>query len=229
MRIAVTGTACVGKTTFINDFLKNWSGIYDTPEKSYRDILKEKKLEHSKNTCKNTQSLILDSMVEQQMKYTRDDNIIFDRCPIDNIAYSLYSLDNGDSDIDENYIEECIPIVRESMKFLDIIFYIPYDENISVQDNGTRETDKDYIQGVDNILKQIEYQSLQPTCVFFQHDDRPSVIRITGEPRERIRQASLYITNDGGQYSEQDSEIDWEELSKFGVEPKDVFPNGQLT
>ena len=52
MRIAVTGTACVGKSTFVNDFLNNWSDIYSKPESSYRDMLKEKKLEHSKQTNK---------------------------------------------------------------------------------------------------------------------------------------------------------------------------------
>ena len=81
---------------------------------------------------------------------------------------------------------------------------------------------------IDNILKQVESQSHQPTSVFFHHDDRPVVIQIQGEPRERIRQASMYITDTGDGYSEDESEIDWEELAKFGVEPKDVFPGGRL-
>jgi len=122
MRVAVMGTACVGKSTFVNDFLKNWAGVYTKPETSYRDMLQEKGLKHSKETSKETQQAILDFMVDQHMKYNRDDHVIFDRCPIDNIAYSLYSYDEQLSDIDEDFIENCIPLVKESMRFLDIIF-----------------------------------------------------------------------------------------------------------
>lgn len=228
MRVAVTGTACVGKSTFINDFLSNWKDIFIAPERSYRDVLRESGLSHSKQTNKETQQVILDTMLEQHMKYTRDDNVIFDRCPLDNIAYSLYSYDKNLSDIDEDFIESCIPLVRECMKFIDIIFYIPYDPNIKIQDNGTRDTDLQYIKDVDAIFRQIEYQSLQPSSVFFSTNDRPAVIQISGEPRERIRQASLYVTDDGGTYEEGDSEIDWEELAKFNITPEDVFPGGKL-
>jgi len=228
MRVAVTGTACVGKSTFVNDFLKNWEGVYHKPSESYRDILTEKGLDHSKETNKETQQTILDFMVDQQMKYTRDDHVIFDRCPIDNIAYSLYSYDKQLSDIDEEFIESCIPLVKESMKFIDIVFYIPYDNTISIESNGTRDTDPGYIQEVDGILRQIEYQSLQPSSVFFHTDDRPAVIQLSGSPRERIRQASLYVTDDGDTYDEGDSDIDWEELAKFNIKPDDVFPGGKL-
>lgn len=228
MRVAVTGTANVGKTTFINDFINNWSGIYSTPDVTYRNILVDKNLDHSKKTCKKTQQDILDFMVDQQMKYSREDCIIFDRCPIDNLVYSIHSYDKQSSDIDEDFIEKCIPLVKESMRFLDILFYIPYDENIIIENDGVRETDQEYIVEVDNILRQIEHQSLQPSSVFFHTDDRPAIIKLTGERKERIRQASLYINDDGESYNEEDTDIDWEELSKFGIEPTDVFPGGKL-
>ena len=64
MRVAVMGTACVGKSTFVSDFLKNWSDVYIQPEKTYRDIVKEKNLKHSKETSKETQQSILDFMVD---------------------------------------------------------------------------------------------------------------------------------------------------------------------
>lgn len=228
MRIAVTGTANVGKSTFIKDFVKNWSGIYKTPDTTYRDIVVSKGLKHSKNTCMDTQQEILDFMIDQQMKYTRDDCVILDRCPIDNLVYSIHSYDKQNSDIDEEFIEKCIPLVKEGMRFLDILFYIPYDKNIAIEDDGTRETDRDYIIEVDNILRQIEHQSLQPSSVFFHTDDRPAIIKITGDRKERIKQASLYINDEGGTYNEEDTDIDWEELANFGIEPTDVFPGGKL-
>ena len=68
MRIAISGTACQGKTTLVKDFLDLWPS-YSTPEKTYRDILKENNLEHSTNTSKDTQRKILDFMIEEQQKY----------------------------------------------------------------------------------------------------------------------------------------------------------------
>ena len=37
MRIAISGTACQGKSTLVKDFLDLWPS-YSTPEKTYRDI-----------------------------------------------------------------------------------------------------------------------------------------------------------------------------------------------
>lgn len=226
MRVAVSGSANTGKSTFIKDFLKNWEGIYSTPDQSYRDIIKEKKLKHSDKTTKETQKIILDSMVESHMAYTKTDNVIFDRCPLDNIIYSLHSYDKESSDIDSDFIDECIPIVRESMKFLDIILYIPYDERVAIQQGKTRVSRKEYILEIDNIFKEVERQYHSESCPFFQHDDRPALISINGSSRERIKQASMYITDDGSEFEEGDSAIDWNELAQFGISPKDVFPDG---
>jgi GTPase SAR1 family protein len=228
MRIAVIGTACVGKSTFINDFLENWKDVYKTPESSYRDIITDSKLPHSKSTTKETQQAILNNMIEQHMKYGKNDRVIFDRCPIDNLIYSLHSYDTGVTDIDDKFIEESIPLVKESMRFLDLLLYIPWDENVMIKEDGFRETDRRYIEEIDNLFKQVEAYSHQDGSIFFHDDDKPAVIRITGAPRERIRQASLYITDTGDNYKEEDCDIDWQELSQFGIEPTDVFPQGKL-
>ena len=42
MRIAISGSACQGKTTFVNDILKNWPE-YKRSNESYRTLLKEEK------------------------------------------------------------------------------------------------------------------------------------------------------------------------------------------
>ena len=54
MRLCVTGTGSQGKTTFINDFLKEWPS-YTTPKTTYRDGLGD----HGKKTDKDIQWKIL--------------------------------------------------------------------------------------------------------------------------------------------------------------------------
>jgi len=199
MRIAVSGTANTGKTTFIKDFLKKWDN-YSTPEKTYRDVLKEKKLNHSDKTNKETQKCILDFLVNQQKEYTKDDNIIYDRCPWDNLVYSMWALEQEDSDIDEKFIDECIPIVRDSMKDLDIIFFTPLTKAspIKIEDDGVRQADERYIQNIDSVFKEFYrrymHQSFEP---FFPQGDVPAIIELFGAPQERIYMASLYVDVDG--------------------------------
>ena len=64
MRIAISGTANVGKTTLIKDFLKEWPD-YTTPESTYRDLLPEEG--HSKDTTKETQEKILNFIERENL------------------------------------------------------------------------------------------------------------------------------------------------------------------
>ena len=48
MRIAFSGTGNSGKTTLLKSFLYTWKN-YSTPEKTYRDVIEEKDLQHSSN------------------------------------------------------------------------------------------------------------------------------------------------------------------------------------
>ena len=104
MRIAISGSACQGKTTLITDFLEHWPN-YKTPEKNYRDIIKENNLDHSSKTNKKTQKKILEFMIEEQKKYRSSENVIFDRCPLDNLVYSMWATEQSDLDIAERYLE----------------------------------------------------------------------------------------------------------------------------
>lgn len=199
MRIAVSGTANTGKTTFIKDFLGKWPS-YKTPEKTYRDIIAKKNLPHSDKTCIATQRAILDFQVETQASYAKTDNVIFDRCPLDNLVYSMWAMNQGDGDITDKFIDECIPLVRESMKNLDIIFFIPITKAaaIPIVNDGMRQTDEEYIKEVDVIFKEFQrrynHQSFEP---FFPQGDVPALIEIFGSRQERLYMAGLYIDAEG--------------------------------
>ena len=64
MRIAVSGSGNSGKTTLVKSFLYTWVN-YITPDKTYRDIIEEKNLQHSLSTNTETQSEILNFMIDQ--------------------------------------------------------------------------------------------------------------------------------------------------------------------
>jgi len=200
MRIAICGTANVGKSTLIQDFLQKWD-MYGREVKTYRDVLKEKGLPHSKQTTKESQKAILDYMVETLKEFRKGDKVIFDRCPLDNLVYSMWAMSQEDSDVDEDFVDECIPIVREALTNLDIIFFLPISKfnDIQVEDNGIREVDENYIKEIDSFFKVLQrhYHENPQDNPFFPRDDTPALIEVFGNERERIEMIKLYIDAEG--------------------------------
>lgn len=215
MRIAISGTACQGKSTLINDFLKEWN-MYTTPEKTYRDYLTENNLPHSKETTKDTQWDILNFMVDTLQQYSKGDKVIFDRCPLDNMVYSLWANERVINDLDDDFIRKCIPVVRESLRFLDVIFYIPITAAAPVQivEDELRETDKVYIKEIDNLFKGIEQQYLQgqKDSPFLPNEECPAIVEIFGNREQRLHMMRQYIDAEGDLLGENNSSILGEEV-----------------
>lgn len=200
MRIAISGTANQGKTTLIKDFLAEWPN-HKTESQTYRDLIKSENLPHSKKATKDSQWKILNHMVDELQKYTSKDYVIFDRCPLDNLVYSLWCYEKKTTDIDKEFIDKCIPIVRESMRQLDIIFFTPITKvaPVPLSKDGLRETDPTYIKEIDAIFKAIYQQHVQNAGKnpFFPKDDSPAMIEVFGNRLERIQMIKLYLDVDG--------------------------------
>jgi predicted ATPase len=225
MRIAFSGTGNSGKTTLVNSFLYTWKG-YTTPEKTYREVLEEEKLPHSSKTTTKTQEKILNFMIEQIQAAEKDSNIIFDRCPLDNIAYSMWCNDKNVKGFTNSYLTKQIKLMKESMRFLDIIFLCRFNESQAVQDDGFRDTDKDFIQEVDNIFHSLYQQYTQnpEADVFFPKGDSPCIIELPHEGQKRIDLIAEYVTPEGDMYGEDTSIFnDIDELERLVTQQKTAF------
>lgn len=199
MRIAISGTACQGKSTLIKDFLDQWP-MYTTPTKTYRDVIVEKGLSHSSVTNQETQWEILNFMIDELQKTSKGDKIIFDRCPLDNIIYSIWAEQKKESDIDHEFIKKCMPLIGESLRFLDIIFFTPITKVAPVQvvEDELRDTNEDYIQEIDNLFKAVHRDYMNnPKSTFFSEGDRPGIVEVFGNRKERIELIKMYLDDDG--------------------------------
>lgn len=199
MRIAISGSACQGKTTLINDFIKQWP-MYKRSDETYRKIIKKKNAKINKEGTKDSQRKILNAMFNDLQSTTKNDFIIYDRCCLDNLVYSLWHNAKQTSDIDDDFIKECIPIIQQSMHFIDIIFFLPITRvaPVPIEPKKHRETDPEFIREIDNIFKVIS-QGLSTTgkSPFFPDEDRPPIIEIFGSPEERIEMVKLYLNTEG--------------------------------
>lgn len=204
MKIAVVGSQNTGKTTYINDFLKKWT-MYTRPTRSYRDLIKEKNLPRNEEGTEESQTLILNALVDQAIEYSKKDNVILDRCVLDALAYSTWLCLNGK--VTEKFLDQQRIIVRETLKLYDILFFIPLTKSAKVEivDDGIRSINPVYREEIDNIFKVFQESYHRGDGRVFPKDDTPAIIEIFGNPQERIKLTEFYIKDDGKIYGEDES------------------------
>lgn len=230
MRIAFSGAACTGKTTIIDAFLQKWQN-YTVVNSKYRKIIKNKK--HSKETTPKLQKEILDILVEDSKPFTLHNNVVFDRCPLDNLIYTLWSHGKSKKGFTESFVKDTIEIVKESMRNFDIIFVCTRDLMPPlVPKNGVRETDPVYVEEVNNLFKEIskQAQNNMGKSPFFPKDDSPALIDLYGTVEERLALISLYVTPEGNAFGEEQSIVNMDEINKMYnllVEQKDLLSEEQ--
>ena len=218
MRISFSGTANTGKTTLITNFLHVWPQ-YKTPARTYRDLIKEKNYSHSSQSTPETQLDVLSFMIGQLAEFPVGSKVIHDRCPLDNLAYTLWCHEKGIEGFDKQFVDTSIALARESMKNLDIIFLLSYDDSIKIEADGLRETNKEYILEIDNIFKVLydQYSQNLSADIFFPKDDSPCVIPLPASPQQRIDLISEYISPQGELYGEEESIFNPEKLNELEV------------
>ena len=179
MKIAFSGTQCVGKSTLIEDFLKQWP-MYKVAETSYRDKAKanpEIKLNQAGD--EKSQEIIRDAIIDEVQAYSKDDKVIFDRCLFDNLAYTLWLNQKGK--VSDDFVNQQIPIIREAFSLYDVIFFIPLTKHHEIEivpsEDGQRDLDPVFRSEIDNIMKAIMSNYLDvKKRVFFPGEDCPAII-----------------------------------------------------
>lgn len=216
MRIAFSGTGNSGKTTLVKSFLYTWKN-YTTPEKTYRNVIDEDNLSHSSATTTETQEKILSFMIDQIQDSDQSDKVVYDRCPLDNIAYSMWSHDKGTEGFTKDFVTKQIKLMKESMRSLDIIFLCRFDSRQKVEDDGFRDTDINFIKEIDNIFYSLyrQYTEHPEADIFFPHGDAPCIILLPDNPQERIDMVAEYVGPDGDMYGDEDSILNPENINEL--------------
>ena len=207
-KIGIIGTQCVGKSTLIQDMKDKWP-MFSSPNKSYRDLIKEKNLPINKEGTKESQEAILNFLVDEAMESVGKKKVIYDRTPIDNLVYSLWLFDKGTSNVDEAFIDKTVSLVRNSIKFYSVIFYIPFcaENDVLLTAKTNRDIDPLYRSEIGHLFEGI-YKAWEKTgSRFFDTDDCPAFIPLYGSRQERLALLSMYINDKGEFYGESDSLI----------------------
>ena len=186
MRIAVSGTHSVGKSTLVADIYATSSKFIheEEPYRALRDVYPIKFGKESTRYCNGIQCFYNINRV-QQYRSSRD-HVIFDRCPVDYIAYSIYTAHHRQTDLDTAFVESLVRPVRDSLRFLDVVVFVPVTQKhpIHLEDDGIRPIDKEYRWEVDRHFKRLYREGL-----YEMFDDKgPRIVEVTGSRAERIAQ-----------------------------------------
>jgi len=145
MKIGLCGTMSVGKTTLVH-------ALQELPEfKDYMFRTERSKYLMSQGIPLNTDSTLKGQTVflAERASELIQENIITDRTVIDVIAFTQAS-----KSIDWTDKEAFYAYAMRLIKEYDYIFYVS-PEGVEIEDNGIRETDAEYRNEIDIIIRHI--------------------------------------------------------------------------
>jgi hypothetical protein len=204
MRVAVSGTTCQDKSTLVQDIITNWDGLYREPKVTYQSIIDSIKGTEFKKISSTMWRLITDLNREIYKFKEEADNVVFNRCALDVLAYSLWLKKKNVNSVDDKFIKRLKVKTRKCMKHLDIIFFVPIvdQQNIHITSKHENITDADIssIREIDAIFKSFIREWRDGKNEFMPINDAPAIIEVFGSREERMKMVSLYIQPDGTQY-----------------------------
>ena len=200
MRIAITGAQCVGKTTLFNTFKSYWP-MYKSPEKTYRELVKEKNLSLNEGGNLRSQEIIRDALADLAMENAGKSQTIHDRCILDNLVYTFWLTEHDKfsenaKEVDD-FITQSILITRECLKFYDIIFWLPINPNIPIEESENRSQNETFREEIDNIFYGIHESYKKNAGVIFDKENQPAFIVLEGDLDKKIAHIKEYIGDDG--------------------------------
>ncbi len=119
MRIAVSGTHGVGKSTLIEEFLRVHPEFVHEPE-PYVVLVEDYGEEFSAEPCTEDFLRQLEFNLERLGQHVAGEKVIYERCPVDFVAYLNV--------LDPNSTHKLSERVSEAMQQLDLVVYLPLDD-----------------------------------------------------------------------------------------------------
>jgi predicted ATPase len=168
MRIAVSGTHGVGKSTLIEEFLRVHPEFVHEPE-PYVVLVEDYGEEFSAEPCVEDFLRQLEFNLDRLGQHDAREAVIYERCPLDFLAYLMA--------LDANISETLRERISAAMQHLDLIVYLPLDDAF-----GDDEFPK-LRRAVDRQLSEILISA------------NVVVVEATGSTTQRLRTVDQLISN----------------------------------
>lgn len=180
MRIAISGSHGVGKSTLISAFLAERSDYVEEPE-AFEVLADSITLLPSEGPDLEGLEALLNHTMYVVQGYSQDASVIFERSPVDYLAYARASeqLDAAES---EEFIGRSLPAVFQAIGHLDLIVLLPvFGSPIEARPGE----DVEFCERVDEALRDLLVDDQEE--LFFE-DDAPRVVELSPSPDRQLRQ-----------------------------------------
>ena len=148
MRIAVSGTHCTGKSTLIDEFLRKHTDFAHEPE-PYTVLVEDFAEEFSDEPYVEDFYRQLEFNVERLHQHVLEKNVIYERCPVDFLAYI--------DALDHKSVESALGLISDVLQYLDLIVYLPLDDEIGVPDDEYPKLRKAVDRRLSRIFREDEF------------------------------------------------------------------------
>lgn len=186
MKIAISGTHFVGKSTLIQD-LKNKYDFYQVINEPYYHLAEEGDYNLEYPTL---ESLIqqLDCSLELIEQHAKKPFVLYDRCPADFIAYAMHIAAEEGFELQDTELGNRLSEIVTSLQHLDLIVFVPIIDEFSTP---YTEESPELRFSVDQHLKNLYRTDL---LALFPEYNNPQIIELFGERDERLSNLTTYLS-----------------------------------
>ena len=124
MRIAISGTHCCGKTTLIDEFLLAHHNYAHEPE-PYTALQDDYGESFAAEPSSEDFYRQLEFNLDRLRHYSADECVIFERGPVDFLAYMLALKDLRRDENASRVVDASLEMVTKGLQFLDLIVFLP--------------------------------------------------------------------------------------------------------
>jgi hypothetical protein len=127
LKIAISGTHCSGKSTLIDEFLLAHTDFAHEPE-PYVVLQDDFDEVFAAESSADDFYRQLEFNIERLRSHPPGERVIYERCPVDFLAYML-ALEDLRRDAEATQIvERSLKMLKDAIKLLDLIVFLPLDD-----------------------------------------------------------------------------------------------------
>ena len=181
IKIAITGTFSVGKTTLIQEFTnRNINFKYEILKEKATELIQQG-VQFGKKATLESYIIYINEQLKSEIESSKKDYeiLLSDRTLIDGVTHPIVNNRIGVSNIPDYFIEMFENVLHFQKSFYDIYIYIPIEFDLVT--NNTRENDLVYQREIDKeIVKMLDKHQM-------------NYYKISGSIEERCLQLSRLI------------------------------------
>jgi hypothetical protein len=181
VRVAIAGSHSVGKTALISRFLGLCPECVHEPE-AFETLADDVELTESGAPTRDGLLLLLNYTLAVVEGRAAQDRVIFERSPVDYLAYAAASVGAWHPDDIRDFLRAQRPRVRDSLRHLELIAYLPIPASDSVRRRGEGKV---FRRRVDAHLRRA---LLEDRYRIFGDRRRPVVVALAPTPGEQLRE-----------------------------------------